>query len=352
MHDNILERLIGELEQSSDYQRRRTEIMRRNDTSKIVKHGIALVPVKFGISFSKTAMNQAGALLTVYRDGSVHFNHGGTEMGQGIHTKIAQILADELGIDLGPHPGDRHGDRQDSQCLPHRRFTGHRSQWHGGSRCRPADPERLTAFAATAYGVAEDQVRFERDIVRVGAETDVLARAGAPGLFGQGAVARRRILQDAAYHLGSPGRPRQPVLYFTYGASCSEVAVDTLTGEYVVLRTDILQDVGHSINPDIDLGQIEGGFLQGMGWLTTEELWWDDSGSAADPRAIHLQDPGGLRPAADLQRQPCRLVGQQRPDGAPLQGGGRAADNAGDVGVQRPRHGRGQRRRVSGGAAP
>ena len=124
-----------------------------------------------------------------------------------------------------------------------------------------------------------------------------------------------------------------PFYYFAYGASCSEVSIDTLTGEYVVERTDILHDDGRSLNPAIDIGQIEGGFIQGMGWLTTEELWWDEQGPAAHPCALDLQDPARVGPAEDLQRGPGRLVGATRADHPPLQGGGRAAVHAGDVGA-------------------
>ncbi|MDR3471149.1 MAG: xanthine dehydrogenase molybdopterin binding subunit [Devosia sp.] len=278
VHDNVMARIVAQLEGSSEYQRRRAAVLERNRHSEFVKYGIALVPVKFGISFSKLAMNQAGVLLTIYRDGSVHLNHGGTEMGQGIHTKLAQILADELSIDLHHIKVTATATDKVPNASPTAGSLG--TDLNGMATVDAARQirERLIDFAVSAYGVPADAIHFERNALRAGNTLvpwhELIHKAwfGRVQLHAAGFYKTPHITWDRKAGRGSP------YLYFTYGASCSEVAVDTLTGEYIVLRTDILQDIGHSINRSIDLGQIEGGFMQGLGWLTTEELWWDQQG--------------------------------------------------------------------------
>ncbi len=278
VHDNIMARVVDELEASSDYQRRRADVLAFNRTSRQLKRGIALVPIKYGISFSKKAMNQGAVLLNIYRDGSVHLNQGGTEMGQGLHTKIAQVVADELSIPLARIKITATATDKVPNATPTAGSLG--ADLNGMAAldaCRQIKA-RIVAYAVDAFRLHPEQVSFEPDAVRCGSEVltwpEIIHRLynARVSLSAAGFYKTPHIDWDRKAGRGNP------YLYFTYGASVSEVEVDTFTGEYVVRRTDILQDVGNSLNRDIDIGQIEGGFLQGMGWLTTEELWWDQAG--------------------------------------------------------------------------
>ncbi|WP_282157340.1 xanthine dehydrogenase molybdopterin binding subunit [Shimia thalassica] len=279
VEDNILDRLIAELEDSADYQTRRQEIIAHNAKGGIIRKGIALTPVKFGISFTATWYNQAGALVHIYNDGSVHLNHGGTEMGQGLNTKVAQIVAEALQIDF-----DRIKiTKTTTEKVPNTSATAASSgsDLNGMAALDACEQlkERLIAFAAEEWGVAPEQVVFVPNAVRVGDETiasnDFIKRAymARVQLSAAGFYKTPKIHWDRAAGKG------RPFYYYAYGAACSEVSIDTLTGEYSVDRTDILHDVGKSLNPILDKGQVEGAFIQGMGWMTTEELWWDDKGA-------------------------------------------------------------------------
>ncbi|MGF6176293.1 xanthine dehydrogenase molybdopterin binding subunit [Ensifer sp. 4252] len=278
VEDNIIGRIIEELETSADYAARRKAVIAFNRENHIIKRGIALTPVKFGISFTKTEYNQAGALVHVYTDGSIHLNHGGTEMGQGLYTKVAQVVADEFQVDL-----DRvKVTATTTGKVPNTSATAASSgsDLNGMAAADAAQQikARLVRFAAERWNVGEADVAFEPNTVRIGAERLPF------GEFIKLAYGARIQLSAAGFYKTpkihwnrSEGRGR-PFFYYAYGASCSEVSVDTLTGEYQVDRTDILHDVGRSLNPALDLGQVEGAFVQGMGWLTTEELWWDAKG--------------------------------------------------------------------------
>jgi xanthine dehydrogenase large subunit len=278
VEDNILPELIAELDRSADYRQRRAQVRAFNAANSYLKQGLALTPVKFGISFTTAHLNQAGALLHVYTDGSVHLNHGGTEMGQGLFVKVAQVVAEELQIDI-----DRIKiTATNTGKVPNTSATAASSGSDmNGMAARDAARKikrRLAAFAAERHGVAADEIRFVANRVRIGARdipfADLVKQAwmARVSLSATGFYATPRIHYDRAKASG------RPFFYFAYGAAASEVIVDTLTGEYKVTRVDILHDVGASLNPAIDLGQIEGGFVQGMGWLTSEELWWDDKG--------------------------------------------------------------------------
>jgi len=280
VEDCIVQRIVAELEASADYARRRREIAAFNANSRFVRRGLALTPVKFGISFTKTEANQAGALVHVYTDGSVHMNHGGTEMGQGLHLKVAQVVAEEFQIDLGR---DRVRITATTTAkVPNTSPTAASSGADlNGMAARDAArqiKDRLAAFAAEKHGVPREQVVFLPNRVRIGnqeiAFNDLVREAymARVQLSAAGFYKTPKIHWDRAKGRG------HAFYYFAYGAACSEVSVDTLTGEYVVERTDILHDTGRSLNPAIDLGQVEGGFVQGMGWLTTEELVWDERG--------------------------------------------------------------------------
>ncbi len=275
---NIMARIAAELEQSSDYRRRRAEIIEANRHSEFIRRGIALSPVKYGIGYSKKSMNQGAALLVIYRDGSIHLNHGGTEMGQGLNTKVAQLVAAEFGLPLARVRATAAATDKVPNASPTSGSTG--TDLNGAAALDAARRIRrdLVAFACDEWRVTGDAVRFENETVRIGPHVVTWHH------FTEAAHAARVPLSATGFHKvphihwdRAAGRGH-PYGYFTFGASCSEVAVDTLTGEYAVLRTDILQDVGRSVNRDIDLGQIEGGFIQGMGWLTTEQLWWDEAG--------------------------------------------------------------------------
>ena len=279
VEDNIIGRIVAELEASSDYQERRRAIMDFNATSPVIRKGIALTPVKFGISFTMTAFNQAGALVHVYSDGSIHLNHGGTEMGQGLYTKVAQVLADAFQVDI-----DKVKITATTTAkVPNTSATAASSGTDlNGAAAYDAARQiktRLIAFAAERWNVQPESIRFAPNRIEIGNKETIpfpdfirLAYFARVQLSAAGFYKTPKIHWDRAAGRGTP------FYYFAYGASCSEVSIDTLTGEYLVDRTDILHDVGKSLNPALDIGQVEGAFVQGMGWLTTEELWWDGKG--------------------------------------------------------------------------
>ena len=278
VEDNILDPLITTLASTSRYRERRAQIQAFNAQSPVIKKGIALTPVKFGISFTATLFNQAGALVHVYTDGSVQVNHGGTEMGQGLNTKVAQIVADELGV-----PFERVlCTAADTSKVPNASATAASSgtDLNGRAAQFAARTVRnnLAAFVAGLDGVGAGAVQFAGGQVITEQSTrrfeDVVGAAYANRiqLWSDGFYRTPKIHYDKTTLTG------RPFYYFSYGAAVSEVAIDTLTGESRVLKVDILHDVGRSINPAIDIGQIEGGFVQGMGWLTTEQLVWNDKG--------------------------------------------------------------------------
>ena len=277
VEDQILPRIFDELEASSDYHARRQAVLDWNAKGGVIRKGIALTPVKFGISFTATWYNQAGALIHIYSDGSVHLNHGGTEMGQGLNTKVAQVVAEALGIDI-----DRiRITRTTTEKVPNTSATAASSGSDlNGMAALDACQQliaRLTAFAAETKGVAPELVSIG-ETVQIGNETMPF------DAFIKSAYMARIQLSAAGFYKTpkihwdrETGRGR-PFYYFAYGAACSEVSVDTLTGEYVIERADVLHDVGRSLNPALDKGQVEGAFVQGTGWLTSEELCWDDKG--------------------------------------------------------------------------
>jgi len=281
VEDNILQPLLSKLELSAQYRRRVDAISAWNATSPVLKRGIAITPVKFGISFTATLFNQAGALVHVYTDGSVQVNHGGTEMGQGLHTKISQIVADELGIPFAKVLATA----SDTSKVPNASATAASAGTDLNGRAAQFAArhvrDNLAAFVCGLDGVGAGAVRFEGGQVITPKTTrkfeDVvgMAYANRIQLWSDGFYRTPKIHYDKTTLTG------RPFYYFAYGAACTEVAIDTLTGESKVLKVDILHDVGRSINPAIDIGQIEGGFVQGMGWLTTEQLVWNDKGTLA-----------------------------------------------------------------------
>jgi len=278
VEDNIIQRIVAELEESSQYARRRRTIAAFNANSRYVKRGIALTPVKFGISFTATQYNQAGALVHVYTDGSVHLNHGGTEMGQGLYLKVAQVVAEEFQIDLDQVKITATTTGKVPNTSATAASSGSDLNGMAAQNAALQIKGRLIDFAVDKYQVPRDQVVFLPNRVRIGNQEFAFG-----DLIKQAYLARIQLSAAGFYktpkiHWNRDKGQGRPFYYFAYGAACSEVSIDTLTGEYVVERTDILHDAGRSLNRAIDLGQVEGGFIQGMGWLTTEELWWDAKG--------------------------------------------------------------------------
>ncbi|WP_422461271.1 xanthine dehydrogenase molybdopterin binding subunit [Endozoicomonas sp. ALB115] len=275
---NVLHEVIGQLEESSDYWQRREAIRAFNQQSPVLKKGLALTPVKFGISFTAKHLNQAGALVHVYTDGSIQINHGGTEMGQGLYIKVAQIVANEFGVALERVQVTSTRTDKVPNTSPTAASSGTDLNGKAAQDACQKIRDRLVDFAVEHYGVSGQEVSFQGDEVRLGERQMPFAD------FIQAAYLHRVSLSSSGFystpeiHYDRETASGRPFYYFACGASVSEVTVDTLTGEYKVDRVDILHDVGHSLNPAIDRGQIEGGFIQGMGWMTTEELVWDDSG--------------------------------------------------------------------------
>jgi xanthine dehydrogenase large subunit len=272
--DNIIHCLVDTLVESSDYARRREQIAAFNAWSPVLKRGLALTPVKFGISFNVAYFNQAGALVHVYVDGSILVNHGGTEMGQGLNTKVAQVVAHELGVPLSRVRCSATDTQKVANTSATAASTGADLNGKAAQDAARQIRERLTAFAAERHHVSPSQVRFADDQVHIGED-----RVAFCALVQQAYFARVQLWSDGFYatpglHWNRETLQGKPFFYFAYGAAVSEVVVDTLTGESRLLRADVLHDVGRSLNPAIDLGQVEGAFIQGMGWLTTEELKW------------------------------------------------------------------------------
>ncbi len=278
VEDNIAPAIIAELEKSSDYRARRRDIAAFNARNQILKKGISLTPVKFGISFTLTHLNQAGALVHVYTDGSVHLNHGGTEMGQGLYTKVAQVVAEEFGIDASAVRITATTTGKVPNTSATAASSGADLNGMAARQAAAAIRNRLADFAARRWKVAKSRIRFENGQVLIGnrsmafGELARQAHMARIPLSSTGFYATPKIAWDRARAKG------RPFFYFAYGAACSEVTIDTLTGEMRVDRADIIHDVGRSLNPALDIGQVEGGFVQGMGWLTTEELVFDQQG--------------------------------------------------------------------------
>ena len=278
IEDNIIAEIVDKLENDAKYQKRRKTARNFNARNKVLKRGIALTPVKFGISFTATHLNQAGALVHVYRDGTVHLNHGGTEMGQGLYIKVAQVVADELGISV-----DRiRINAADTSRVPNASATAASSgsDMNGMAAQQAAGKirSRLTEFAAAHFNVAETRIDFSADKVTVGDKTLAFEELVQLAWFGRVSMSATGFYKTPKIHYDRETFTGRPFFYYAYGAAVSEVVVDTLTGEYRLLRVDIVHDCGDSLNPAVDLGQVEGGFVQGVGWLTSEELCWNDAG--------------------------------------------------------------------------
>ncbi|MGH8131081.1 MAG: xanthine dehydrogenase molybdopterin binding subunit, partial [Steroidobacteraceae bacterium] len=278
IEDNLIHDIVDELEKTADYRARVAEIREWNAKSPVLKRGIALTPVKFGISFTATHLNQAGALVHIYTDGTVHLNHGGTEMGQGLFTKVAQVVAEELSIDI-----DRIKiTASDTSKVPNASATAASSGSDLNGKAAQAAArkikKRLIRFAAEHFLVAEAEVEFVDNEVRIGPERIPFEKLIHLAWFARTSLSATGFYRTPKIHYDRKTFSGRPFYYYAYGAAVSEVVIDTLTGEYRLTRVDILHDCGKSLNPAIDMGQIEGGFIQGAGWLTSEELWWNERG--------------------------------------------------------------------------
>jgi len=281
--DNVIHELVAELADSSDYARRQAACRDYNASSPVLRKGIALTPVKFGISFNVKHYNQAGALVHIYTDGSVLVNHGGTEMGQGLNTKVAQIVAGELGIDLCRVRTTAADTSKVANTSATAASTGADLNGKAAEDAARQIRGRLAAFAVEHYsegrqGGAPESVAFGDDGITVAG-----IRVPFEQLVGDAYRERVQLWSDGFYatpdlHWDKDTMTGRPFYYFAYGAAVSEVVVDTLTGEWKLLRADLLHDAGNPINAALDIGQVEGAFIQGMGWLTTEELCWNAEG--------------------------------------------------------------------------
>ena len=272
--DNIVHELVAQLEASSDYRTRREDITAFNRKSAVLKRGLALAPLKFGISFNVKHFNQAGALVHVYTDGSILVNHGGTEMGQGLNTKVAQVVAHELGVSFERVRVTATDTTKVANTSATAASTGADLNGKAAQDAARQIRERLADCAAERHGGKASEVRFANDKVEVNGRTLAFST-----VVGEAYLDRKQLWSDGFY--ATPGlswdkdkMQGRPFYYYAYGAAVSEVVVDTLTGEWKLLRADILHDAGKSLNPAVDIGQVEGAFIQGMGWLTTEELVW------------------------------------------------------------------------------
>ena len=289
--DNIVHELVDELVASSDYAARRRSIAAFNAASPVLKRGIALAPLKFGISFNVKHFNQAGALVHVYSDGSILVNHGGTEMGQGLNTKVAQVVAHELGVSFESVRVTATDTQKVANTSATAASTGADLNGKAAQDAARQIRERLAACIAAHHGGAASSVRFANDKVEVAGKSLPFSAVVA-----QAYLDRVQLWSDGFY--ATPGLSwdkekmfGRPFYYFAYGAAVSEVVVDTLTGEWKLLRADILHDAGKSLNPAIDIGQIEGAFIQGMGWLTTEELVWHPNDGSANAGKLTTHAP-------------------------------------------------------------
>jgi len=279
VEDSVIKKIVAELRKTACYDERRKEIFEWNQNNSVLKRGISLTPVKFGISFTLTFLNQAGALIHIYNDGSIHLNHGGTEMGQGLFTKIAQVVADAFQVDIDNIKITATNTGKVPNTSATAASAGTDLNGMAAKDACDTIKSRLKKFAAERWQKKISEVVFLPNCIRVGSQEipfkkliNEAYRARVP-LSATGFYATPKINWDKEQSAG------RPFFYFAYGAAVSEVVIDTLTGENKILRADILHDTGKSINQAVDMGQIEGGYVQGAGWLTTEELWWDNNGT-------------------------------------------------------------------------
>lgn len=275
---NVIHEMTAELEQSCEYAKRREEIRAFNAKSPVLKKGLAMTPVKFGISFTATFLNQAGALIHIYTDGSIHLNHGGTEMGQGLNTKVAQVVAEVFQVDIERIQITATNTDKVPNTSPTAASSGADLNGMAAKNAAETIKQRLVDFLVREYKVTPEDVEFRNGQVRVRDHFLSFEEMIQKAYFGQVSLSSTGFYRTPKIYYDRDKAAGRPFYYYAYGVACVEVLVDTLTGEYRMLRGDILHDVGDSLNPAIDIGQVEGAFVQGMGWLTTEELVWNAKG--------------------------------------------------------------------------
>jgi xanthine dehydrogenase large subunit len=263
---------------SAQWQQRRAEIDEHNKAGPVIRRGLAMMPVKFGISFNLPSLNQAGTLVHVYQDGSVHLNHGGTEMGQGLFVKVAQVVAEVFQLDIDRIKITATHTGKVPNTSPTAASTGSDLNGMAAFKAATAIRDRMTPIAAQHFEVPPEDIVFRENRVHAGNRSIAFAELAKMSWAARVSLSEAGHYATPKIHWDGKSMKGRPFFYFTYGAAVAEVAIDTLTGENRCLRADILQDCGASLNPAVDLGQIEGAFVQGMGWLTCEELWWDKSG--------------------------------------------------------------------------
>ena len=278
VEDNFIHDITEQLEASSEYKERRKAIAEFNKTSPILKKGLALTPVKFGISFTATFLNQAGALIHIYTDGSIHLNHGGTEMGQGLNIKVAQVVAEVFQVDIDRIQITATNTDKVPNTSPTAASSGADLNGKAAQNAALTIKQRLIDFACSHFKVTPEEVIFKNGLVQIREELKTFEEIIQMAYFNQVSLSSTGFYRTPKIYYDHEKARGRPFYYYAYGAACAEVVLDTLTGEYKILRADILHDVGASLNPAIDIGQVEGGFIQGVGWLTTEELVWNDQG--------------------------------------------------------------------------
>ena len=300
---NMLEEMTAELEASSDYAERRAAIRRFNATHPVLKKGLALTPVKFGISFTASFLNQAGALIHIYTDGSIHLNHGGTEMGQGLNVKVAQVVAEVFQVDIERIQITATNTDKVPNTSPTAASSGADLNGKAAQNAALILKQRLVEFAARHYHVSEEDIEFSNGHVRVRDQLLTFQALAQQAWLGQVSLSSTGFYKTPKVFYDRSQARGRPFYYYAYGAACVEVIVDTLTGEYKMLRADILHDVGASLNPAIDIGQVEGGFIQGLGWLTCEELVWSDQGKLLTSGPASYKIPAVADMPVDLRIQ-------------------------------------------------
>ena len=278
VNDCVLDEIIQDLAKWSDYKQRRRKIRSENRKTPYQRRGLALTPVKFGISFTNTVLNQASALIHVYSDGSIHLNHGGTEMGQGLFIKVAQVVAEEFSVPLEWIQIPETNTSRVPNTSATAASAGSDMNGKAAQKAARKIKDRLAKVAASKFGLDTSEVEFSNGQVFAGSKVMSFKELVQTALNERVSLSATGYYRTPKIHWNRETMTGRPFYYFGYGAAVSEVVIDCLTGETRLLRVDILHDVGESLNPAVDIGQVEGGFIQGAGWLTTEELWWDNSG--------------------------------------------------------------------------
>ncbi len=278
IEDNVIQEIFNKLLKKSNYKKRYSKIKKFNLKNKYLKKGIAITPVKFGISFTTTHLNQAGALVHIYTDGSVHLNHGGVEMGQGTNTKIAQLVANELGL---PFEKIKISSTNTSKVPNTSASAASSTTDLNGAAALDAVSKikkNLEKFIKKKYNIRNIKIFYEKGLIKFNKRSFKFETIIKEAYLNRISLSSSGFYSTPKIYFNKETFSGRPFLYFCYGAAVTEVTIDTLTGENIVERVDILHDAGKAINPALELGQIEGGFIQGQGWLTIEEVNWKDNG--------------------------------------------------------------------------